>query len=486
MALNWFPDIYQTLINNFSGTKKYIDASVGSNSNDGNSETSAYSTIEYAQSQTSGVSTAVMYVINPGTYNLTPVNLASPLAGFASAGISDYNLPRIFVCSPDNRVILQWTAEASLRDAPMVSFQNSNSAIYGAVLKRNNNGKSLNYSVAMFNGSTAHCQGDFYNCVFAETNSNGNWSLQYDNAGVNNSTINNCTVYTIEAGDADYSGGAGLVLNNCAFTHIWGSTSATRNNNVTNQSIDSTTYQLSVNNTASGVYSGTYAWGQSLPAPGPGVYAPTSAEYGDTVDILLITELVDDGTLIPYTITGINSSDINNFPLTGNFTIIGNTGTISFTATPNGKKSFTISSNGFSDTVLLVENVYGLAKLSETADQVFTSENFPTSINFNSNTENLVEIINLNPDNLYKMVKLTEEQSFFTSADFNPIIDLSVPNFFKFYIIILDTNFFKFKKLTDDFVDITGKVFYATDFVSITSFNVPDPVPLVFPERWAG
>ena len=346
MALNWFPwfpDIYQTLINNFSGTKKYIDASVGSNSNDGNSETSAYSTIEYAQSQTSGVSTAVMYVINPGTYNLTPV-----IAGSASAGISDYNLPRIFVCSPDNRVILQWTAESSPRDAPMVSFQNSTSAIYGAVLKRNNNGKSLNYSVAMFNGSTAHCQGDFYNCVFVETNANGNWSLQYDNAAGNNSTINNCTVYTIEAGAEDYSGGAGLVLNNCAFNYTYGTSGATKTNTVINQTIDANTYALSTDNTTYGVYSGTYAWGQPLTSLSFQINGTniTSANEGDTVTVE-VRGSIETGNL-NYTISGVSSADINGASLTGSVTLINGEATLTIVLSED------FSSNEGTETLTIV------------------------------------------------------------------------------------------------------------------------------------
>jgi hypothetical protein len=256
MSLNAFPAVSQSFINSFTGTRKFVDITNGSNTNNGDTEATAYQTLAYAQSQTSAINTAVMYVINPGTYNLTAVEVS----GFASAGFSDSNLPRIFFCAPNGQTVFQWTA-GSQRDAAMVSLQNNGSAVYGAVLKRNNNGRSQNYEVAMFNNSTAHCQGDFYNCVFQETNANGNWSLQYDNSASAQSTVNHCTFYTIENGASDYTGGAGLVFNNCAFNYNYGAGSATKNNTVVNRTIDSEDYELATDNTTYGVYSGTYAWG---------------------------------------------------------------------------------------------------------------------------------------------------------------------------------------------------------------------------------
>jgi hypothetical protein len=256
MSLNAFPAVSQSFINSFTGTRKFVDITNGSNTNNGDTEATAYQTLAYAQSQTSAINTAVMYVINPGTYNLTAVEVS----GFASAGFSDSNLPRTFFCAPNGQTVFQWTA-GSQRDAAMVSLQNNGSAVYGAVLKRNNNGRSQNYEVAMFNNSTAHCQGDFYNCVFQETNANGNWSLQYDNSASAQSTVNHCTFYTIENGASDYTGGAGLVFNNCAFNYNYGAGSATKNNTVVNQTIDAEDYELATDNTTYGVYSGTYAWG---------------------------------------------------------------------------------------------------------------------------------------------------------------------------------------------------------------------------------
>ena len=57
---------------------------------------------------------------------------------------------------------------------------------------------------------------------------------------------------------------------------------------------------------------------------------------GGSFTITLTTTNVFDGTLVPYTITGVTSADINNASLTGNFTINTNTGSQSFTTTIDG------------------------------------------------------------------------------------------------------------------------------------------------------
>jgi hypothetical protein len=212
--LQYFSTPYQTLITGSGATKRYIDAALGSNSNNGTSEVTAWLTLDYALSQTSATASEVMIIVNPGTYTVTPGANAN-----ASYLFSDGNFARKIVCAP-GQVRFQWTSTAA-RDAPIVDFQNSGSAIYGAILLRDNSAKTNSYSVGLFNGSTAALKGNFFNCVFRETNANNNWALQYDNSSVIASQVNNCTFYFNAAGAADYSGGAGLVLNSCAFNQIY-------------------------------------------------------------------------------------------------------------------------------------------------------------------------------------------------------------------------------------------------------------------------
>jgi hypothetical protein len=54
---------------------------------------------------------------------------------------------------------------------------------------------------------------------------------------------------------------------------------------------------------------------------------------GDSFTISLTTVNVENGTLIPYTITGVSSDDINGASLTGSFTVINNFASITFTVT---------------------------------------------------------------------------------------------------------------------------------------------------------
>jgi hypothetical protein len=62
----------------------------------------------------------------------------------------------------------------------------------------------------------------------------------------------------------------------------------------------------------------------------------TTVTEGGSFTITLTTTNVFDGTLVPYTITGVSSADINNASLTGNFTINSNIGSQSFTTTIDG------------------------------------------------------------------------------------------------------------------------------------------------------
>jgi len=73
----------------------------------------------------------------------------------------------------------------------------------------------------------------------------------------------------------------------------------------------------------------------------------TTVTEGDVFTITLTTTNVFDSTTVPYTITGVSSSDINNASLTGNFTITSNSGTQTFTTTADlvseGTETFTIT-----------------------------------------------------------------------------------------------------------------------------------------------
>lgn len=255
LSVYGFPNSYNDLVT-AAATVKYISAT-GSNSNDGNTASTPYLTIAYAQSQTSAISTLVTYVVLPGTYTLTATSNTSDSSSF---GLYDNNLPRRWICSPANTII-QFTATGADRDAPLVGFQNANTAVYGAILKRNNNARTTNYTVALFKGF-GYANGKMYNCVIQETNANGAWSLQYDNNNVSTLELRNCTFY-LGASSGDYSGSSGLKVIDSTFKTTYTSTSATMTNDLQNQTIDATTY-VTNGVTTQGVYSGAYAWNGAM------------------------------------------------------------------------------------------------------------------------------------------------------------------------------------------------------------------------------
>jgi len=246
-----FPDTYSTLVSDFVGTVKYV-ASTGSNSNDGSSVSTPYLTIDYAYSQTSATAN-VMFVVLQGTYTMTALSVS----GSNSGVLRDGGNKRVFVCCP-GRTIIQWTASTADRDCSMAQFTNAGSAVYGAILKRNNNGRTTSYTVAYFRSYDGALKGNFYNCVFSETNANNAWTYQYDNYGAANFAIRNCTFYNGAAAGASYSGGTGALTIDSVFNTTC-ATVGTETSVLKSQTVNATTYVTTGVSTA-GVYSGTYSW----------------------------------------------------------------------------------------------------------------------------------------------------------------------------------------------------------------------------------
>jgi hypothetical protein len=338
-----FPNAYDDLVDAFTGTIKYISASTGSNSNTGNSATTAYLTIEYALAQNTSA-TATMFVILAGTYVVTPQAFGNSYATFA---LGDNNYTRIFVGAP-GLVKIQFTAAGGYGPYP-VDFKNSSSACYGIIFERNNGGKTASYEVALFCGtnSVGKVEGNFYNCAFTETNANNAWSLQYDNESTITSQVNNCTFKFGGSGTADYTGGAGLVFNNSVFNQAIPTSSSTRNTTLASQTVSASYVTTGV--TDRGVYSGTYAWNGTTTLPEPGLYtASASVVSGNIFDITYVH--TSSTATVGYTITGVTSADINNASLTGNFSVTNSSATLSITTISKllATNTFTITAGAYS------------------------------------------------------------------------------------------------------------------------------------------
>jgi hypothetical protein len=77
---------------------------------------------------------------------------------------------------------------------------------------------------------------------------------------------------------------------------------------------------------------------------------------GDTFTISLTTVNVENGTLVPYTITGVSSDDIEGASLTGSFTVLDNFASISFTVSIDElveTETLTLTLNSITPTVAI-------------------------------------------------------------------------------------------------------------------------------------
>lgn len=88
----------------------------------------------------------------------------------------------------------------------------------------------------------------------------------------------------------------------------------------------------------------------------------SSINEGQSVTFTLYTTDIPNGTLVPYTITGVTSADLGGASLTGNFTVSGNQATLTLTAsadlTTEGNETITVSLTGVagvSASVLIVD-----------------------------------------------------------------------------------------------------------------------------------
>lgn len=257
-----FGGAYATLLSGFSGTKIYVNAATGSDTtNNGLSANTPFATITKAHTYrgTLAGGTTVMIIVYPGSYTLT----SDYSSGSGSAPIYDGGYGTTYVCAP-GAVTISFTVGAD-RDGGFFNL-GSSSSVYGAILRRNNNGKTTAYSTSIINNTTLTFGANIYNCVFVETNANNAWSLDYDNGGAGSGSVNNCSFFVGATGLNDWTSSASLSFVNCAFNYSYGSSGTTKTNplvlashNMTDGSA-SPPY-VSPGATNQGVYYGTYTWG---------------------------------------------------------------------------------------------------------------------------------------------------------------------------------------------------------------------------------
>lgn len=246
---NDFPAPYQQLIDAFSGAKYYVDPS-GSNGNNG-SESSPWQTINHA---TANAPSGSMVVVNPGTYQQSAVMFED--SSFTSKIYWDHGKNLQVICAPGQVKLIGPSTDPGERDFNMIIQTNSSSKLYGCIMYRNNNGRTNNYSNAVFGYPTPGANtGEVYNTFFREIGSNGQWSMHYDNPNNHSWKALNCSMMG-STWQSNYTGGSSTTCTNCAGSGAW-TTSGTNTSPLTNATFNN---DFTCQSSTQGVYSGTYAW----------------------------------------------------------------------------------------------------------------------------------------------------------------------------------------------------------------------------------
>jgi len=203
-----------------------------------------------------------------------------------------------------------------------------------------------------------------------------------------------------------YSNGqsAGIIVfsnakpNNTQFIVQRGITCYTATATASNESGDDTwQLTLQVSETLSSNCGDADPLSTPTPVPAPATYTlsanPGNPLEGQNFSVLLQTENVENGTTIPYTITGVESSDISQ-SLTGNFTISGGGDTKVFSVVADqlteGNQTLTLKLNNNQAEVSVV--IQDTSLTQQTPTPVIPSECCPSSTtSFNTNGENAEE-----------------------------------------------------------------------------------------------
>ncbi len=253
-----FPAAYQTLIDGYSASNtRYYDIANGNDSNNGQTEATAKKNLGTDLNSWLMGANGRIAVLMPGTY---PITAHGP--GSYGARMFHWHTNSKLVCAPGRVTITG--SQSGARDFHIFGMKDETSAIYGAIIQRNNGTRSDNYSVAMWGYDADWTAGDVYNCVVEEVNGNYNMSHVYDNTSGGNRYMERSTII---GGMANaYTCGASTA-NNIALTSANHRFCGTTNNAKTSINYGTSPsgfpYYITnntSNNSTYGVYGGTYAW----------------------------------------------------------------------------------------------------------------------------------------------------------------------------------------------------------------------------------
>ena len=204
------------------------------------------------------------------------------------------------------------------------------------------NDTSLLPTYSLARSAASVTEGDGFTITLTTTNLPNGTTVPYTITGVTSADINGASL----TGDFTISGNSASLVVNTSWDYVTEGTE---------------TFTLTINPTYGTGSSISVAINNLLHPSYALAASPTSLNEGGNFTITLTTTDVANNTTVPYTITGVSSADISGASLTGNFTVVSNTASATFTTTQDyvteGNETFVLTLNtiGTNVSVLLID-----------------------------------------------------------------------------------------------------------------------------------
>ena len=284
-----------------------------------------------------------VYTLNPSTTNtgelgqtvtitlvtsnvLAGTVLPYTISGIQSADIGGFNLTGSFIVGTTDILSFPITVDSTSEGQEVLQIKlDNNQATTSIVIQDTSTTPSVSYGLTSTAASVN--EGESFTITLTAENVEEGTLVGYTITGVDSSDI----------GGADLSGNFEVgTTESIVFT-------AAEDLNTDGDE----TFVMSIDGTATTV---EVAFGDTSLSPVIPSYTlgstQTTVNEGNAFTITLSTSNVDNGTVLPYTITGVTSADLAGASLTGNF-VVGTTDSLTFTATADatteGDEGFVIS-----------------------------------------------------------------------------------------------------------------------------------------------
>jgi hypothetical protein len=312
------------------------------------------------------------------------------ITGITSADISGASLTGSFTVSGGTAsVVLNISNDYNTEDSEVLTFALNNGSASIAVAI---NDTSLTPTYSLSRSTTAVTEGDSFTISLSTTNLPNGALVPYTITGVDSSDINGASL----TGNFTISGSSASLTIVSTWDYL------SENQEVLTLTLNPTygtgsAIAVAINNKLHP----TYAFSAS----------PNDLNEGGNFTVTLTTTDIPNNTVIPYTISGVSSADINGASLTGNFTIVNGSASVSFTTTADylteGDESFLLQLDGMQ----IAQQVW--------IRDFYKTRTYALSTSATTVTEGDVFVITLNTTNVANDTGVPYTISGVSSADIN-------------------------------------------------------------------